>query len=72
MFKSLNFLGPIEGIRSTWHPQFVPARVLPDIFNRSNFEYSAFSSLKADSWKRRKKKVRKKMKKQKNSIHSLG
>ena len=38
------------------------ALVLPDIFNRSNFEYSAFSGLKVDSRRRiiKKKKVRKK------------
>ena len=42
------------------------ALVLPDIFNCSNFEYSAFSSLKVDSQRRR---IRKKKKvKKKNSI----
>ena len=37
------------GIPPTWNPQFSRALVLPDISNRSNFEYSAFSDLKVDS-----------------------
>ena len=43
--------------------------VLPDLFNRSNFEYSVFSGLKVDSGRRkRKKKVRKKMQNKKNNF----
>ena len=41
------------------------------MFNRSNFEYSAFSGLKADSRgkeRKKKKKVKKKTKKKKNGI----
>ena len=34
-------------------PDFIPALVLPDIFNHSNFEYSAFSSLKVNSMRRK-------------------
>ena len=37
-------------------PEVSPTLVLPDIFNRSNFEYSAFSGLKVDSRRRRRKK----------------
>ena len=55
--------GPIAGT-----PDFIPTLVLPDIVNRSNFEYSAFSGLKLDSWRRKKKEIRKKTKKMKNSI----
>ena len=33
----------------------IPAQVLSDIFNRFNFEYSAFSGLKVDSRRRKKK-----------------
>ena len=47
------------GIPPTWHPDFSRILLLPDIFNRSNFEYSAFSGLKVDSRRR----VRKKKKK---------
>ena len=32
-----------------WHLDFCHTLVLFDIFNRSNFEYSAFSGLKVDS-----------------------
>ena len=49
---------------------FCRTKVLPDIFNRLNFEYSAFSGLKVDSGRRkRKKKVRKKMQKK---VFNLG
>ena len=40
-------------------PKFSQALVLPDMFNRSNFEYSALSSLEVGSWR---KKVSKKKK----------
>ena len=43
------------------------SQVLPDIFNRSNFEYSAFSGLKVHS-RRRKRKTKGNEKKKKNSI----
>ena len=59
----------MRGIHLPGTPNFIPALVLPDIFNRSNFEYRAFSGLKAENRRRkRKKKVRKKKKKKKNSI----
>ena len=52
-------------------PNFSRALVLPDIFNRSNVEYSAFSGLKVDYRRRilkKKKKSKKKEKEKKNSI----
>ena len=50
-----------------WHRGFCRIEVLSDIFNLSNFKHSAFSSLKVDSGRRkRKKKVRKMMPKQEN------
>ena len=56
----------MRGIPQPGIPNFSRALPLPDIFNRSNFEYSANSSLKVDSWRRkRKKKERKKTKKEK-------
>ena len=45
-------------------PDFSRTLVLPDIFNRSNFEYSAYSGLKVDSMGRK----RKKKQNNKNSI----
>ena len=54
--------GPVEGFPQRGTPDFIPALVLPDIFNRSNFEYSAFSGLKVDSQRK------KSQKKKKNSI----
>ena len=52
-------------------PYFSRAQAFPDIFNRSNFGYSALGGLKVDSRRRKrkkKKKVRKKKNKKKNSI----
>ena len=60
--KSLNFGGPLFGgnfssylptlkISKSSQPgtlDFCCSKVLPDIFNCSNFEYSAFSGLKVD------------------------
>ena len=49
--------------------KFIRTLDLSDTFNRSNFEYSAFSGLKVDSMKRiRKKKRNTKTNKKKNSI----
>ena len=45
-------------------PDFSPTLVLPDIFNRSNFEYNALSGLKVNSIGRKRKKKQSK----KNSI----
>ena len=49
-------------------PWISVAKVLPDIFNCLNFEYSALSGLKVGSGKRKKKEVRKKIQSKKNSI----
>ena len=51
----------LRGIPQPGKLSFSRTLVFPDVFNRSNFEYSAFSGLKEDSWKR-------KRKKKKNSI----
>ena len=48
------------------HPHTSRTQVLPNIFNRSNFKCSAFSTLKVDS--RRRKRCKKKEKKKKNGI----
>ena len=45
-------------------PDFCHPLVLPDIFNRSNFEYNTFSGLKVDSGKRKRKKKKQKSKKE--------
>ena len=83
--KSLNFRGSHSGNFSSYlptlkiskssqldAPDFCRTKVLPDVFNRSNFEYSAFSDLKKDSGRRKRKKVpvAKKMQNKKNSIYS--
>ena len=49
---------PIEGDPQPGTLDFSRAKVLPDIFNRSSFEYSAFtfSGLKVDSMGRKRKK----------------
>ena len=63
-----NFIGPDwGGSPQPATPDFIFALVLPDIFNRLNFEYRALSGLKVDSRRRKRKKARKKEKK-KNSI----
>ena len=56
------------GIPQPGIPNFVPALVLPDIFNCSNCEYSTFSGLKVDSQRRKRKREKKGKKKKKNSI----
>ena len=70
--KVQNFVGLDWGVSpQPGIPHFSPTLVLPDIFNRSNFEYSALSGLKVDSWRRkRQKKVRKKTTKKKNDIQA--
>ena len=63
MVKKLKILEyPIEEELGT--PDFCRAKVLPDIFNHSNFECSVFSGLKVDSMERKKKKSNKKETKQ--------
>ena len=47
----------MKGIPQPGTPDFIPALVLPDIFNRS---YSAFSGLKVDSRRRKRKNKSKK------------
>ena len=55
--KKFQFWRPrLRGIPPTWHPGFSFTPILPDIFNRSNFEYSAFSGLEVDSGRRKRKK----------------
>ena len=49
-------------------PYFSPTLVLPDIFNRFNFEYSVFSVLKVDSRRSNKKEKKEREKKEENSI----
>ena len=58
--KVQRFRGPNWGIPQPGTPDFIPELVLLDIFNRSNFKYSAFNGLKVDSWRRKKKKSKKK------------
>ena len=54
-------------------PGFGPTIVLPDVFNRSNFEYSAFSSLKVEKWQQKnKKKEKKKKRKRRKIVFRLG
>ena len=78
--KSLNFGGPRLGdllfifaypknFKPT-HPgtsDFCRIKVLPDVSNRSNFEYSAFSGLKVDSGRRKRMKKNAKHEKQYSS-----
>ena len=55
--KVQSFGGPDNG--GTPQPgtlNFIPALVLPDIFNRLNFEYSAFIGLKVDNREEKEKK----------------
>ena len=40
---------PFEGNPKSGTPDFSRTLVLPDIFNQSNFQYSALSGLKVDS-----------------------
>ena len=49
----------LSGIHPNWHPWFLSHKSRPDIFNRSNFEYSAFSGLKVDSIEKSKKSMKK-------------
>ena len=56
---------PIEGIPPTWLPDFIPALVLPVIFNCSKFEFSAFSGLKVDNRRRKRKKSKEEQRKKK-------
>ena len=60
----------MRGFSQPGTPDFSRTVVLPGILNRSNFEYSAFSGLKVDSGrrKRKKKKVRKKMQNKENNF----
>ena len=51
-------------------PDFSRTLVLPDIFNRLNFAYSAFSGLKVDSRRRIKKKKSKKQDKKEAKYYS--
>ena len=46
----------MRGVPQPGTPDFIPALVLPNIFNRSNFKFSAFSGLKVHS-RRRKRKI---------------
>ena len=61
-FKILEDL--IEGDPPNGTPVFCHTQVLPDILNASNFEYSAFCGLKANSDKKKKEKSEKKDAKQ--------
>ena len=58
----------LRGIPQHGTHNFSQALVLPDIFNRSNFEYSTFSSLKVDSGRKKKKKEKTKKQNKKNSF----
>ena len=58
----------LKGIPLSGTPYFSRTKVLPDIFNRSNSEYMAFSGLKADSIRRKGKKSKKKEKEKKKGI----
>ena len=57
--KVQNFEDPIEGDPQPGVPDLCLTKVLPDIFNRSNFEYRAFSGLKIDRRGRKRKKFKK-------------
>ena len=66
--KVQNFGRPDRGgSTQTSTPTFSRTKVLPDcdIFNRSNFEYSAFSGLKVDGIGRKRKKKKKQEKRKK-------
>ena len=53
-------------------PNFSRAVVLPGIFNRSNFEYSALSDLKINSQRRIIKKKKSKKEKKRKIVFKLG
>ena len=58
----------LRGISQPGTSDFCRTKALPDIFNRSNLKYSAFSGLKVDSGRRKKKQSKKKGAKPENSI----
>ena len=58
----------MRGIPQPGILDFCRTKALPDIFNPSNFEYSAFGCFKANSDKNERRKNKKKDAKQENSI----
>ena len=62
----------MRGIPQPGTPNFIPALVLPNIFNCSNFEYSALSNLKVDSRRRKRKKKLEKIQKRRKIVFRLG
>ena len=64
---------PFEADSPNWHPNIIRALVLPDIFIRSNFKYSAFSSLKVDTRQPEKHKQKQKnVQKRRKVVFKLG
>ena len=62
---------PIERDPPFGTPNFCRTKVLPDIFNCSNFEWSVFSCLKVDSGERKKKKKKTNKKNVKQEQYSI-